>query len=199
MNPFAYPADPHVRRHGPRGYTALESHRPWLRDEFCFRCVYCLSRETWGKFSGEFAIDHFVPESRSPELALSYDNLLYCCVTCNAVKAARAIPDPCRVLIAGRVTVDESGTLVSTDRDALHLIKLLHLNHRRMVAFRKLWIEAVRLAHDHDPLFLRRVLGFPANLPNLDGLQPPGGNTRPEGIDRAYAFLRERGELPETY
>lgn len=68
-----------------------------------------------------------------------------------------------------------------------------------MVAFRKLWIEAVRLAQEHDPPFLRRVLGFPANLPNLDGLQPPSGNARPDGINRAYAFLRERGELPETY
>lgn len=199
MSPFTYPETPHVRRHGPQGYTTLDSYRPWLRDEFSFRCVYCLSRETWGKFSGEFAIDHFIPESRSPGLALSYDNLLYSCVTCNAVKGARAIPDPCRVLISGWATVDDTGVLNSTDRKTLHLIKILNLNSRSMVTFRKLWIEAVRLAQKHDPQFLRTVLGYPANLPNLAVLQSPCSNTHPGGLDRAYALLRERGELPEVY
>ncbi len=43
--PFRYPDGPHQRRHGPRGYASYESYRPWLRDEFAFRCVYCLTRE----------------------------------------------------------------------------------------------------------------------------------------------------------
>ena len=34
MNPFAYPALPHQRRHAPRGYASYESYRHWLRDEF---------------------------------------------------------------------------------------------------------------------------------------------------------------------
>ncbi len=38
-DPFSYPNRPHVRRHGPRGYANYESYRPWLRDEFSFRCV----------------------------------------------------------------------------------------------------------------------------------------------------------------
>src|SRR5258708_6259440 len=46
--PFQYPAAPHVRRHGPQGYADAASFRPWLRDEFTFRCVYCLQREVWG-------------------------------------------------------------------------------------------------------------------------------------------------------
>lgn len=45
--PFIYPAVPHVRRHGPMGYADVTSFRPWLRDEFSFRCVYCLLREQW--------------------------------------------------------------------------------------------------------------------------------------------------------
>ena len=54
MNPFRYPEQPHVRRHGPQGYVTLESYRPWLRDEFTFRCVYCLLREQWGRARGSF-------------------------------------------------------------------------------------------------------------------------------------------------
>jgi hypothetical protein len=51
MGAFTYPAQPHIRRHGTRGYAALESYSPWLRDEFAFRCVYCLLREQWGRGS----------------------------------------------------------------------------------------------------------------------------------------------------
>ena len=44
-SPFEYPSSPHRRRHGPLGYADYASFRPWLRDEFSFRCVYCLLRE----------------------------------------------------------------------------------------------------------------------------------------------------------
>ena len=52
MSPFAYPALPHIRRHGPQGYNDTESFRPWLRAEFMFRCVFCLVRERWEKRVG---------------------------------------------------------------------------------------------------------------------------------------------------
>ena len=45
-DPFSYPAAVHVRRHGPQGYADYASYRPWLRDEFAFRCVYCLLRDS---------------------------------------------------------------------------------------------------------------------------------------------------------
>ncbi len=42
---FDYPEPRLERIHGPAGYSTYESFRPWLRDEFTFRCVYCLKRE----------------------------------------------------------------------------------------------------------------------------------------------------------
>ena len=76
MTPFDYPAGPHRRRHGPKGYAAPESFRPWLRDEFAFRCVYCLRRERWEPGLSAFEIDHWKPAAQHPSLALDYDNLL---------------------------------------------------------------------------------------------------------------------------
>ena len=61
--PFDYPA-PHLRRHGPMGYADYASYRPWLRDEFSFRCVYCLLREQWGRVRGLFDLDHFLDGRR---------------------------------------------------------------------------------------------------------------------------------------
>src|SRR6202040_42798 len=87
-DPFVYPSGPHQRRHGPRGYADYESYRPWLRDEFAFRCVYCLIRETWGPLKGVYALDHFLPIASRPDLTLEYDNLLYGCVSCNLSKGS---------------------------------------------------------------------------------------------------------------
>jgi len=98
MNPFTYPATAHVRRHGPQGYADPNSFRPWLRDEFSHRCVYCLLREQWGQVRGSHAIDHFLAVAHHPDRALDYDNLLFACAGCNAVKSARTVPDPLTVL-----------------------------------------------------------------------------------------------------
>lgn len=86
MEPFDYPLASHQRRHGPRGYSQPESYQPWLRDEFSFRCVYCLIREQWGRVTGEFDVEHFRPQAINPELATVYDNLLYACGRCNGAK-----------------------------------------------------------------------------------------------------------------
>lgn len=80
---FLYPSHPLARRHGPKGYADYQSFRPWLRDEFSFRCVYCLIREQWGRVTGEFDLDHFTPQSCRPDQMAEYDNLLYACHTCN--------------------------------------------------------------------------------------------------------------------
>ena len=63
---FDYPEPREARRHLPANYAAYESYRPWLRDEFDFRCVYCLKRETWGQVTSEFELDHF--RATSPPL-----------------------------------------------------------------------------------------------------------------------------------
>ena len=94
MPAFDYPATRLVRIHGPLGYTGYESYRAWLRDEFAFRCVYCLSREHWGRVSGEYDLDHFVPQKTDPARKAEYDNLGYACRRCNLTKSGESVPDP---------------------------------------------------------------------------------------------------------
>src|SRR5438309_7682660 len=62
-----------VRRHGPQGYLDYKHYKPWLRDDFSFRCVYCLCRETWLP-DGEacFGSDHVLPQSRTTEEPSNY-------------------------------------------------------------------------------------------------------------------------------
>ncbi len=139
--PFAYPAVAHVRRHGPRGYADYDSYRPWLRDEFAFRCVYCLLRETWGPFKGMYALDHFLPVAARPDLALEYDNLLYGCVSCNLSKGKQEAPDPLTSLLDPGVQVAEDGTIQATTPAARKLIEVVGLDRPRLREFRELWVS----------------------------------------------------------
>jgi len=193
--PYNYPAMPHERRHGPAGYGHYESYRPWLRDEFSFRCVFCLARENWGPFHGQFAIDHFVPAMNQPDASAEYENLLYCCVTCNGVKGSRSVPDPLSTLWEQSVRVDADGILHAETTDAAHLIELLDLNQPRKVEFRSTWIAVVSLSQRHDAELRRRLMGYPDDLPDLSRLRPPAGNSRPEGIAESHDARRARGEL----
>jgi hypothetical protein len=196
--PFEYPIEPHTRRHGPCGYADYPSYRPWLRDEFVFRCVYCLRRETWGLVRGTFAVDHFLPAAVRPDLATEYDNLVYACATCNAAKAAHVLPDPAAVLLRDDIRVAEDGSIEGGSPEARRLIRVLGLDDPEYTEFRLLWIGILALATRHDPELVRRLMGFPADLPDLGVLKPPGGNTRPGGVASSHFAFRSRGELPET-
>ncbi len=197
--PFIYPPTPHVRRHGPVGYADHASYRPWLRDEFSFRCVYCLLREQWGRVGGLFDVDHFLPVANRPDLAAEYDNLLYACTTCNLAKRDQEIPDPLTVLTSANVQVSEDGRLHTESGVAACLIEILGLDTDDAVEFRMTWIGIVALAADSNPNLRRKLMGFPDDLPDLRRLRPPGGNIRPEGVNASWHARRKWGDLPETY
>ncbi|MBI1902220.1 MAG: HNH endonuclease [Planctomycetia bacterium] len=138
MAAFTYPAQPHERRHGPQGYASYTSYRPWLRDEFSFRCVYCLLREPWARH-GSLDIDHFLAVAHNPGKVNDYDNLLYACTTCNSAKGDRLMPDPTSVLTSGAVHVAEDGSIHAANPEAARLIELLGLDSAPATEFRMLW------------------------------------------------------------
>lgn len=195
---FRYPSRPSERRHGPAGYADHRSYRPWLRDEFTFRCVYCLIREQWGRATGEFDLDHFLPQVRNPAGAVEYDNLLYSCRTCNQRKGARALPDPSRALTPETLRLYPDGTLTGLTDEAETIIRVLCLNSPKWKRWRRMWMRIIELAAEYDEELLRGLLGFPEDLPNLKLSRAPR-NTRPEGIDDSFFARRERGELPDIY
>ena len=196
--PFTYPSSPHTRRHGPTGYEDYGSYRPWLRDEFTFRCVFCLRREQWGVITGLWDIDHLVPQSRNSALALEYDNLLYVCRTCNSTKSVHLVSDPCNLTLADCLHVNEDGTITALNDDGLLLIEILRLDNEDYTRFRNLVIQTTRvLATNSWPTFVL-WMSYPGDLPNLGKLRP-NGNSRPGGINDSFFERRIRGELEEVY
>lgn len=198
-NAFQYPAHAHRRRHGPQGYASPVQYRDWLRDEFDFRCVYCLEREQWVHRTGHFHTEHFQPVAQRPDLSVQYDNLVYACHVCNAMKRDQTVPDPLRVLLNDVVQVQPNGTLVAQTKEAAKLLEMLHLNSPESRRRRRLMMRVIRLAADYDPALLQELLGFPESLPDLSRMHPPGGNSRPTGVKRSHFARKSRGTLPPMY
>ncbi|MBL7043037.1 MAG: HNH endonuclease [Pirellulaceae bacterium] len=198
VDAFEYPRSPHVRRHGPDGYTTYESYRPWLRDEFCFRCVLCLHRERWPTTS-EYEVDHLIPVSERQDLSCRYTNLLYVCRRCNNLKADLRIPDPCSIAYGNCLRVNDDGTIESLNEKGRVLVRTLRLDRADRVRQRRMIIEILIDAQETgNTRRLRDWLGFPEDLDNLRKLHPPT-NHRLEGIGESWFSRRERCELPETY
>ncbi len=186
---FDYPEKRPHRRHGPGGYLQHESFRPWLRDEFMFRCVYCLNRESWGQVTGDFEIDHLLPQSIHPERSLDYENLVYACRRCNATKGNSSIDDPFYELYR-RTTHCQDGRIYGSSPQADRIIRILDLNSPAMIRWRQLFVQIVEFAARHDESLYQMLTGLPTNLPDLSRLRPLR-NSRPEGISQSW-YSRKR-------
>lgn len=194
---YAYPVEAHRRRHGPAGYANYREYRPWLEDEFSFRCVYCLKRMAWAS-TDIWTVDHLIPRDEAPELDCEYDNLVFACQFCNGQKGPNRVPDPCRVGYGACLRVESDGKVTPLNRYGRRLEKVLCLNHKSHVQQRSLMIQLISsLAHDDRVLF-ERLMGFPSELPDLEKKKPPR-NSRPEGIAESYLAKRRRDELPAVY
>ncbi len=203
---FAYPAKPHVRKHGPAGYTAYAAYKPWLRDEFVFRCAYCLVRERWyPNGPASFSVDHFVAQVIAPHRALDYDNLIYACVGCNAAKRDKTVLDPCQNTMSNHLQVNEAGTIEALTSEGAEHIEVLRLDDPELTQFRSRMLRILKRLQDLSEVEtehraeLQEWFGFPDNLPNLAALRPPGGNTQPDGVAHSFHERKRAGTLPETY
>jgi HNH endonuclease len=196
--PYSYPSRPHVRRHGPRGWDDYSKYLHWLRDEFAFRCVYCLERESWRDMRQRMHIDHFLPQSIYPNLKCEYANLLYACPACNSHKGKKLVADPCKIALGDCIRIDSSGRIEARNEDGERLIEILALDNPLTERHRSRIIGIIRSVARTDPQLLGHLMGFPEDLPNLSRFAPPQ-NDKSEGIAQSYYERRSRGELAQIY
>lgn len=198
--PYAYPATPHVRCHGPSGWAGYQKYRPWLRDEFAFRCVYCLEREVWRDMRERLHIDHFHPQALQPGLRREYTNLLYLCPACNGLKRDSLLPNPCEVALGDCLQVHADGRIEARNADGEWLVDVLALDEPPARKRRRLLMGAVlSLAETNWPGFVE-WMGYPEDLPDLsDKMYTPPSNSKPEGVKQSHFERKRNGTLPEVY
>ncbi len=182
MPTFVYPAK-RSRRYQP-SYAAYESYRSWLRDEFDFRCGYCLARETWqGRDS--FQLDHFKPHSRQEFefLKTEYSNLVYSCYACNnSKKTALLLIEPLVSDLRSHLEIDESG-ITGITAEGKQLVRVLKLHRKK--DFYATWIRIGREAPEE-------ALHFPQDLPDLT-------RKRPFMASSKRCYYSRRDTLPSTF
>jgi hypothetical protein len=205
LDVFCHPTVPHVRRHGPRGYNPYGGYKPWLRDEFWFRCVYCLERERWyPDRAASFSVDHVISQSESPDRICDYTNLVYACTRCNSIRRHVRLIDPTEQAFGKNIRLGSDALFVSLTPDGQDVIDNLRLNKDPALQERKrvLRIMALYTNHADDPdvkdLYLD-VFGYPEELPDLPGMRPPGGNTLPDGVNTCFFVQKKLGTLPDFY
>ena len=198
--PFQFPRKAHCRVHGPRGHTSYQAYKPWLRDEFEFRCVYCLTRERWRDDGhNSFTIDHVKPKSRHDELTNDYDNLVYACARCNNLKSVKTgLPNPCETSLAKHLK-HRSGVFIPLTPLGRRLIEYLRLNSPERVAHRQLHLGLFDAQTHLSQELLVLTFGYPGDLPDLSRLKPPAGNARPRGVRMSHFARRKAGTLPLYY
>ena len=201
--PFLYPDAPHTRKHGPTGYRNYKSYKPWLRDEFVFRCVFCLSREVWYPNGQDaFHVEHLKPRKLSPELEVDYDNLVYSCGSCNSFKQDKwPILSPFQNAYGVHFVVNGDGTIEGLTHAGRRTIKFLRLDRDELNLFRLNKIRKIltlwEWRHVSDiAVDLRNELRYPTSLPRLNSRQE---NRRRAGMVDSHHAKNLRGELLETY
>lgn len=204
---FVYSATVLERKHGPVGYTTYHRFKPWLRDEFSFRCAYCLFRETWFPDGHEaFGVDHLNPKSQDPDQLLVYDNMVYACNRCNRCKGAKqlqvdnrqfqpfALPVGNYIRVEQDESIDEFGFVVAIPSDPMEskkviaLIQALGLNSPLRVRWRRAMLRLAEIGHKSpdrtDVLALcRSMFGYPDIVPDLDADPPPRSSRKFERDD----------------
>ena len=190
-NPYGGPKLTAERRHGP-AYSTYESYRPWLRDEFDYRCAYCLHREMFVHAVSDHVIDHFLPKSIYPDLSAAYGNLVYSCRPCNEAKQDKIL----LVIDDDLLFCGESGLFTPENH---YLVQALGLNEPVRIRHRRKLIYVLKMLVDlNDLTELESYLGYPADLPDLRALRPES-NTKPEGIAESAYVRREQGLLARFY
>ena len=200
-HPFRFPVKRHCRAHGPQGHQSYKAYKPWLRDEFQFRCVYCLTRERWiGDGHNRFSIDHVKPQITHDHLSCDYDNLVYACLRCNTLKKDKTgLPDPCKTSLHKHIKLSALGKFVGLTPQGKRLVEYLMLNSEERVGDRRAWLRMFEGQNRWDAESLLWRFGYPSDLPNLAKLKPPKGNKRPKGLERSYHLRKTQGKLPLYY
>jgi hypothetical protein len=199
VEPFEYPLLPHRRKHGPVGYTHWSGFKDWLRDEFDFRCVYCMRREIWDRKQAIWVVEHLKPRCSHPHLTTVYSNLVLACAACNSCKSSDAAPDPCRVGFGTLVTVAQDGSITSHDPLGVKLIRAARLDDRDSNDWRRAVIGIMRSLKKNDPALYLERMGFPIHdLPDLKRRRQKG-NTKPKGVLDCRFEQYKAGKLPFKY
>ena len=76
-----------VRSYTGEKWTTNTTNKKYLAIDFKHRCAYCDDLDSIYGGQASYAVEHFAPKGKFPQLKYTYDNLLYACRFCNTSKS----------------------------------------------------------------------------------------------------------------
>lgn len=140
-----FPKERHPRGPDPGPFAYPQAYKAFLRREFREKCVYCRVPDGLKGYEG-FGVDHYLPASRFPRLAVAWANLFYACNVCNTWKSDSVstpelfLPNPCDHRMADHLQYRDASVEAYTPHGEW-LMELLHLEERR--GFREFMLSAL--------------------------------------------------------
>jgi 5-methylcytosine-specific restriction endonuclease McrA len=153
---FLYPKSKHARTLSPRVFKNYGTYKRYLQTEFLRLCVYCREPDCTGR-SLIYTVDHYRPKSipRFASLLCSYDNLFYCCFSCNTrktiywpldEKVGPYVVNPCDYEMPKHLRFNSTtGEVESRTAHGKHTEELLQLNEPSSVQFRLTLLRTISL------------------------------------------------------
>ena len=198
---FDYPST-FTAKYAPWGYSRYASYKDWLRDEFGFRCVYCLTREKWCPTGHrDFAVEHIAPKVSNKKMSTVYENLAYSCHLCNSLKGTKLTINPRVNPFGNHLAVNPDGTINGTTPQGRKMILLLGLDDPERNALRKRYIDIYN-AFQNPSLntsqfvidLYNDVFGYPVPMPDLKAKNPLGLKNK-KSVNRC-CYQRHHGKSP---
>lgn len=153
---FQYPKAKHRRRLAPRRFKNYKTYKRYLQTEFSRVCVYCRQPDSSAP-NLSFSVDHYRPKGihRFAQLICDYDNLYYCCGSCNSRKSdywpldekiGPFVVAPCEHEMAAHLRFNgTTGIVEARTPEGKHTEELLQLNDTATVQYRLVTLRTVRM------------------------------------------------------
>ena len=76
-----------IRSYTGERWKTNSTNKKYLAIDFHHRCAYCDDLDNIYNGQESYAVEHFAPKTKFPQLMYTYDNLLYSCRFCNTSKS----------------------------------------------------------------------------------------------------------------
>lgn len=157
---FQYPKSKHTRSLTPRLFKRYQTYKRYLQHEFSRTCVYCRQPDSSAP-NLNFGVDHYRPKgiAKFASLERDYQNLYYCCGSCNSRKnndwpkdeaKGPYIVNPCDYIMSQHLRFESTnGTMSTRTKFGEYTEELLQLNDPIQVEYRKTTLQALKMAASH--------------------------------------------------
>lgn len=90
-----------VRSYSGEKRRTNRTNKKYLSKDFGGRCAYCDDLDSINNGKNSYAVEHFAPKKRFPQLEFRYENLLYSCPFCNSAKSSDWPSDDPTISVVG--------------------------------------------------------------------------------------------------